>query len=280
MPQPVDLLLITYNRHAYLEKAIPQLVEDRSDFRVYWWDNHSSDGAVEVVRDLADERFVRFHASEENVRQGPPTRWFLAECSSDVVGKIDDDVLLPAGWTERFAPLVRSHPKLGMLGCWMFMPEDYDERQASQNFVTIDGHRIFRTLRIGGCSFVVRKELLESFLSDRFTRGIPVDRVAMSLAGYVSGYPLPLQMAHHMDDPRSSHCLMHDSKHSPAEHSFTMRNFGFETLEEYGRWIAEDARTVQQTPYEEQLRLARLERDPSLLGRVRRRWRRVLARRR
>jgi len=269
MHQPVDLLLITHNRRAYVEKAIPRLWEDGADFRVYWWDNHSTDGAIDVVVGHADERLVESQRSTENLGQLAPTRWFLEVSRSDVVGKIDDDVLLPPGWTERFVPLVRSHPELGMLSCWMYMPEDWDQDQAEKNVVAVGGHRIFRASTLGGCSFVVRTELLKRFFLPDSNRGLPVDRLGMSLAGFVSGYPLPLAFAHHMDDPRSPHCLMRDPNHPQTQFSYTMQNFGFESLEEYGRWIAADARFFLQTSFADQIRGPRLLRDRSVTGRLR-----------
>jgi hypothetical protein len=268
MPDPVDLLLITHNRRRYVEKTLETLVRDPAAFRVYWWDNHSTDGATDVVRALLSERLSATHLSDRNVYQGVPTRWFLETSRSDVVGKIDDDVLLPIGWLDRFTPLVRENATLGMLGCWMFMPEDWDEEMARQNCIRVAGLRIFRVLTMGGCSFVARREVLLRFLLDEPLQGLPVDKPGMSLAGFISGYPVPLEFAHHMDDPRSPHCRMRDPKSSPDEWSYTMGHQRFDSLDEYARWIEADARYYQETPFNEQLRIARLRRDPTVLGRM------------
>jgi len=267
MSEPVDLLLITHNRREYVQKTIASLFQDPARFRIYWWDNGSTDGTIDVVRSSSDGRLVESYLSRDNVNQGIPTRWFLDTSRSDVVGKIDDDILLPSGWTERIAPIIRSDDTFGMLACWTFMPDDWNEPVAIRNVITHRGHRIFRMLTVAGCSFLARKQLLKQFqVADRVS--LPVDRVAMSLAGFVSGCPLPLALAHHMDDPRSPHCLMRNPAFPDSQLSFTMRRLGFTSLEQYASWIAADARHYQVRPFAQQLRVARLRRDRSFLGRL------------
>lgn len=267
MGEPVDLLLITHGRRAYVEKALPRVLEDPADFRIYWWDNASSDGTIDFVRSLRDERLVESRLSPENQRQAAPLHWFLDRCRSEVVGKIDDDVLLPIGWTRRFRRMILDDERFGMLACWNFMPEDWDEAAAAHNVVRLGGHRIFRMLTVGGCSFLARADLLRRFRVEG-RKALPLDRVAMSLAGFVSGCPLPLAFAHHMDDPRSPECRMRTPGAVEGDASFTMRRLGFDSLERYAEWIAADARHYQVTPFSRQLRQARLRRDRSLVGRL------------
>ncbi|MEQ9022138.1 MAG: glycosyltransferase, partial [Pseudomonadales bacterium] len=126
-------LLITWNRRDYVEKTLSNLLVDPSDFRLYCWDNASQDGTADLIASINDPRVVKRHFNKENVNQYEPCIWFFETATSDVIGKVDDDILLPAGWTERIAPMIRQEPKFGMLGCWIFMPEDWNESLAQKN---------------------------------------------------------------------------------------------------------------------------------------------------
>lgn len=271
MSEPVDLLLLSCNRRRYLEKTLHQLLSDPAEFRLHCWDNGSTDGAADIIASLDDPRVVRKHFNRENVGQQEPSFWFLDTVPGDVCGKIDDDILLPHGWTERIAPMVRSEQALGMIGCWIFMPEDWDEEAASQNIVRVGEFDVFQVTSVAGQSFLARKDLLNAYRRAN-AQGLPVARGRMSRDGYISGNPArPLLMAHNMDDPRSPHCLMAADHADGTQQAFTMRNQKFATLDEYAAWIAADARRRQTVPIERQLRRLRLNfaRRKSVLGKVR-----------
>lgn len=279
MNDPVDLLLITWNRRAYVEKTLACLFASRSDFRLYCWDNASCDGTAELIAALDDPRVACKHFAAENAMQRDPTLWFLETARGDVGGKIDDDILLPGDWIERIAPLVRAEPRFGMLACWIYMPEDWDEALAAPKVVEVGGVRVFRNTWVAGQSFLARREHLRRYINPPGGGyGFPIDQVAMTKAGLINGYPLPILMAHNMDDPRSPHCLMNGPGGMGEQAALTARNRGFTTPGAYGRWIAEDARRVLRDPVERQLRRSRLAEDRSLLGRVRLRLDRILAR--
>jgi len=271
MNQPVDLLLITWNRHEYVEKTLVNLLASKSEFRLYCWDNASADGTAKLIAELDDSRVVQKHFSRENVMQYQPTLWLLEQAKSDVVGKIDDDILLPEGWIEQIAPLVRAEARLGMLGCWIYMPEDWDEAAAAHKIINVSGARIFQNMWIAGQSFLARRSLLQNYiLPPGSTYGFPIDQGQMTMDGYINGYPLPLLLAHNMDDPRSPHCLMNRSTGMGEQAALTARVNRFRTPDEYVAWIAADARRILRDPISLQLERMQRERDRSLFGRARR----------
>lgn len=273
MVQPVDLLLITWNRREYVEKTLPTILSDPSDFRLYCWDNGSQDGTADLIAAIDDPRVVKRHFNSENVGQYKPCMWFFETATSDILGKVDDDILLPAGWVDRIAPMVRKEPKFGMLGCWIFMPEDWNETLALHNIIELSGERVFRCTTIAGQSFLARKEHLVRYSipnEESYSHGLPVNRMQMSLDGLISGYPLPILYAHNMDDPRSPMNVKTKSGNLGSDAALTARKLKFESAEDYAKWIAADARRRQEIPFDKQIERELLLRDHSLMGRLKR----------
>ncbi|MEJ1339124.1 MAG: glycosyltransferase [Candidatus Sedimenticola sp. (ex Thyasira tokunagai)] len=270
--EPVDLLLITWNRKDYVEKTLKNLLEDDADFRLYCWDNDSQDGTADIIASLDDPRVIRKNFSKENVKQRAPTLWFFDNAISDVVGKIDDDILLPHGWTQRIAPIIRENTEVGMLGCWIFMEEDWDEVLGAHKIINIGGVQVLHNISIAGQSFLARLDYLKRYIrSENDGYGFPVDQYHMTVDGLINGYPLPILFAHNMDDPRSRHCLTNSTDSISEYSALTARMRGFKTADEYSKWIADDARKVLSEPVSLQTKRLRILKDQSFVGRFRKR---------
>ena len=261
----VELLMITHNRRPYVEKALQRLLSDPTEFALHVWDNASIDGAAEVIEDLDDPRIARKVFSKENMMQDAPTHWFLEGASADLVGKVDDDTLVPAGWIETLAAAVEDIERPGMIGCWTFMPEDFERNRiaAEKKIERFGRHQIIRDIAIGGTGIVMRRSIVTNYL-EGWSKGwsFPIDRPRMTLDGYVSGWYYPLLLAEHMDDPRSKHCLMNRTDGMGGTAALTAQARGFRTPEEYTDWIMADADTKLQKTVQEQLREYRRSRRP------------------
>jgi len=92
----------------------------------------------------------------------------------------------------------------------------------------------------------------------------------MTRDGFVNGFPLPIIQAHNMDDPRSMHYINRNDEKLGEHAALTARVRGFKNADEYGRWIAEDAKNILIGPLKEQLKKEYIQRDQSLVGKVRR----------
>lgn len=275
--EPVDLLLISWNRRKYLEKTLENLLADPTEFRLYCWDNASEDGSSDIIASLDDPRIVKKHFSKENVRQRAPTLWFFDQAKSDLVGKIDDDILLPHGWSERIAPIVRGNQEIGMLGCWIYLEEDWDAELAKHKIIKVGKDAVFQNMWIAGQSFLARLDYVKKYIQPENTGyGFPIDQYQMTENGLINGYPLPILFAHNMDDPRSEFYIESKNGKLGLHSALTARMRKFENSEEYGQWIAADARNVLIDPVNTQVKRARLNRDQSLIGKVRRRVDRYL----
>jgi glycosyltransferase involved in cell wall biosynthesis len=265
MDRVPSIVMICWNRLEYLERTVTHLLADPSDFRLYFWDNGSTDGATDFIADLRDDRIEARQFSKENVRQAPPWFWFLDNAKGDIVGKLDDDILGPQGWMTRFADMIADEPKLGLLGAWVYQPEEWDEALAAHKIRDVGQWKIFQNAWVGGCIMLGRKEVFNRF-SPRDSKlwGTPIDHIEVTRAGYVSGYPLPMAFAENLDDPRHPLCRMNRPGGWDEFAAYTARMRDFAGPEEYGQWIAEDARKVLTETMEWQTRWIR----PTLKDRI------------
>jgi glycosyltransferase involved in cell wall biosynthesis len=268
--------MVTWNRREYFARSVANVLADPSDFRLCFWDNASSDGVRDIIAGLKDERIAAKHFADENVGQFQPWHWFLENCSGDIIGKLDDDIIGEHGWMARFANMISEFSQLGVLGAWVYLRSEWDETAARHKFTKVGPYTIFQNLSVPGGIFLARRSLLEKFSSKDPTRlGVPIQQSRICKAGFINGYPYPISFADHLDDPRSPHCRMNRPGGWDQFAAYSARMRHFSGPAEYGRWIAADARKVLETSVQEQLRNSLPSPVDKLKLKVRRRFTKV-----
>lgn len=251
-----SILMVSWNRREYYERTMAHLLADPSDFRLHLWDNGSEDGLADYIADLKDDRILTRHLNPTNVGQYEPWHWFVDRCTTGVGGKLDDDILGETGWMTRFADMLMAEPQFGLLGGWVFLPEEWDPVVAAHKIRRVGDYEIFHTVGVPGCIFLGRIETLRRFSSfDPQARGVPIEHKTITRAGLISGYPLPISFAHNQDDPRSPYCRMNRPGGWDQFAAYTARMQKFSGPQEYGEWIARDAREILEMPIADQLKL-------------------------
>ena len=56
-----------------------------------------------------------------------PTKRFWKETKAELVGKIDNDILVPKGWVQKLTDVHQRVPNLGVAGYCHFRKEDFDD---------------------------------------------------------------------------------------------------------------------------------------------------------
>jgi hypothetical protein len=273
MKEPVDILFITYNRIDYVNKTINHLLGDKANFRLYLWDNGSKDGAADIIGGLKDERIAERHLCPVNVMQAYPTEWFLERCSSEIIGKIDDDTIAPYGWIDKIGNTIKKNDSLGMIGCWTFWPQDYERNRikASKKVIDFEDHQILHNSYIGGTAFLMRRDNAKKyFIKNHMGNAFPINRIKMTVDGYISGWYFPLIYAEHMDDPRSEYCLMTKKDGFNKNAALTAKVRNIKTPEQYLKWIMKDADIILNTPVKQQLK--NIQSEYSLINRIKRKF--------
>lgn len=256
--KPVDLLLITWNRREYVEKTLKKLLANDDDFRLYCWDNGSTDGAADIINEARDERIVEKHFCPVNVMQQFPTEWFLNKSQNEIIGKVDDDTLVPEGWVDDISSLIIEHNKIGMVGCWTYWQDDYERNKDVIDrikTVNVGKHSLIQNIVIGGTAFLVRKKLAIDYFNDKGQGyAFPIDRVKMTVDGYISGWYKPIILAEHMDDPRSAHCLMNKSGALGVSASLSAKRRNINDAKTYLDWIKNDVDNHMNTSVADQIK--------------------------
>jgi glycosyltransferase involved in cell wall biosynthesis len=233
----IDLVFITYNRLEYTKLALASvLAEPTEEFSLTIWDNASTDGTVEYLKDeVNDQRIADIVFSKENVGQVTAVNEVWGRSEADLLGKLDNDCLVTPGWTRTLAQAHNDIPKLGVIACWHYFPDDFDYERAKHKIQTFNGHQILRHPWTCGTGLLIKRDTFEKL--GPIQGKTPWEYwLKMAMAGYINGFYYPLVYQEHMDDPRSKHSHLKDeaSYQAAKKVTVTINSPGLETLAD--RW--------------------------------------------
>lgn len=243
-----DVLMITHNRPEYTELALSRLFETCPEgCRIWLWHNGTDQRTLSVVdKFISHPRVFRFKHSEENRMLREPTNWFWSNAKGALLGKVDDDCLMPHGWIERLAAIHSDEPKAGALSSWPFLQDDYKEELAARKLITLKGgHKLLHNLWVGGSGYLVKRQSVEQIGLLRDRDSFSGWCVRLAKAGYLNGWPVPLLLMDHMDDPASPHTLIRSEADFQARASPNTRRTGVNSYEEYCQRARSGAVEVQ-----------------------------------
>jgi len=209
-----SIVLVTYNRLEYTKKTINCLLNDQDEFDLYIWDNASIDGTKEyLMEEIKDSRIKEIYLSIENLGQTAAMNYFWAKCNTDLVGKLDNDILISPGWVKTISEAHKDIEMLGAVACWHFWEEDFNYEIAKKKIKKYGNHQILKHPFVGGTGFLLkRKTYLKMGPWEEGSPNIGTTSyfLKMALSGYINGWYYPLITQEHMDDPTSKHCIFKD----------------------------------------------------------------------
>ena len=212
------ILYITFNRLYYTEKTLPVLLDSCDyPFMVRIVDNGSTDGTVEYLKSLNHSRIEQIIYNKKNRGLIKPTKDFWKESNAELVGKIDNDILVPKNWVKKLIDAHLKIPQLGVCGYCHFRKEDYNKVVVSQKVEGINGVYIRRQPWIGG-NYLIKSHHIKNipgytqswkFLKKRIFHGFTKYQKKLSKEGLIHGYLCDkkknLLLWEHIDDPRNEH---------------------------------------------------------------------------
>lgn len=243
----VDVLMITYSRADYLRLTLPHLLATADErTRIWLWHNGQDGDVLDVVREhVGHPRVHRFHHSRDNVKLRAPTNWLWAEADGELVGKVDDDCIVEAGWVDRLRAAHASHA-FGALGSWRFRPEDFRPDLATPKIADFPGgHRVLRNLWVQGSGYLVPRSVVSEMGPLRDGQSFTQYCIEVARTGRVNGWLFPFITEEHMDDPRSPMSPLRTDADLQRNLPLSAQAHGVTTLEEWTRQMQRSAMLVQ-----------------------------------
>jgi len=249
----IDLAFVTHNRLKYTKLALASVLADpMEEFSLTVWDNASTDGTVEYLkREVSDRRAVDIIFSKENVGQTAAVNKIWGKSKADLLGKLDNDCLVTPGWTRTLAQAHIDIDNFGVIACWHFFPDDFDYERAKHKIQLFGKHQIFRHPWTCGTGFLMKRDIFRKFgpMPGNATTKYWLN---MAATGYVNGWYYPLIYQEHMDDPKSSYCMIKDEEtyHKAAKTTFGLKTGRYNNIEGRLRWREEIIRNLLDDPYD------------------------------
>jgi glycosyltransferase involved in cell wall biosynthesis len=244
----IDILMITYNRPDYTRLSLTRLLETCDEtMRVWLWHNGDHAETLEIVKTLADHpRVHEFHHSKENKKLREPTNWLWQNSHGRLLGKVDDDCLVPPGWVET---LRRAHcvaSDVGIVSCWHFREEDFVPETANKKIRTLaGGHRLMLNCWTGGSGYLMKRECISAAGIMRPNESFTGYCIRLGLSGWTNGWYFPFLYQDHMDDPRSPNTLLKTDEDLTRYLPLSARANGVKTLAEWEAQLKRSALLVQ-----------------------------------
>ena len=115
VPFGFSIVVATYNRSRFLRQNLRSLLSATElPFELIVWDNNSSDGTADVVREfVAAGAPIRYLRCERNIGTNGYARAFLSARYGYLVEADDDVLAVPRGWDREMDRAFRTIPRLG-----------------------------------------------------------------------------------------------------------------------------------------------------------------------
>jgi GT2 family glycosyltransferase len=174
MPKKASVILVNYNGLAHLDACIPSVLgQSYPSLEVIFVDNNSDDGSLEYAR----EKFpgLTFVANEENPGYAGGINSGLARASGDYIAPLNIDTEVAANWLSSMVSFLDANPQAGAVTPRILLFDRRDTVNARGLNIHVTGLGFCRELYrkdddlpmavkvagISGCSYLIRRELLE-----------------------------------------------------------------------------------------------------------------------
>lgn len=249
----IKVLMLTHNRTSYTRITLGGLLDSLPDYaNVTVWDNASGPELRKVLDEFRDHpRLEEVYLSDQNLKLRDPTNWFWEKSKDcDFVSKVDDDCLLSKGWVESLVEHHEDFPDSGVIGTWRFYPEDNEERDLEPKIRKGESKSIFLNCWVQGSGYLLRRSVIDRMGLIQSKESFPHYCIRAAKKGYVNGFAYPFIFEDHFDDPRSKYSEIRTQDDLDRYMPLTAKQFGVKTVEQWLEHNRDQAKILEQSPYD------------------------------
>jgi len=244
----IKILMITFNRPEYTKLSLSRLCDSvPKNAKIVIWDNSSNQETINVIKKFEGHpRIERIIYNKTNDKLRGPTNWFwMNSKDADLIGKVDDDCLVPDNWCEILQQAHIDIPDAGVLGCWRFLPEDFNEEMAMKKIQSFRGHKIMRNCWIEGSGYLMKRVIIKKIGYLRPKESFTTYCIRAAAKGFINGWYYPFLYQEHMDDPRAEHTGIRTETDFQRLKPLSAINFKIETREAWDERLRKSAQRLQ-----------------------------------
>jgi GT2 family glycosyltransferase len=245
----IKVLMIAHNRPEYVRLSLDRLCNSApNNLKVTIWDNGSGSETKDVVKKYEKHACVErvvYNGKNELLRV--PTNWFWQNnLDADLLGKVDDDCLVPENWADVLERAHRDIPQAGFLACWHFLPQDVRQDLVLKKIQTFGEHQIMRNCWVGGSGYLMKREVTDRNGMLRPNETFTDYCIRASSKGFINGWYYPFLYQEHMDDPRTPHTAIRSEEDFQRLIPLSAKTFNVKTREQWIQRMTVSALKLQE----------------------------------
>ncbi len=155
----IGMVMLTFNRLKYTKIVLDNYFKTtKVPHQLHIWDNHSTDGTREWLIKVAKRKYpITITLNPRNIGiPGAIRQYFKLSKGKDLVGKIDNDLLIGNRWLENFVEAFEKVPQLAVAGA-------YNKLHAPSSFQNYHGAFLNPTRSGMDGVFLARRSIIDKF---------------------------------------------------------------------------------------------------------------------
>lgn len=180
----VSIIILNYNGRKFLQECLDSVLKQSySDFEIILFDNCSSDDSLSFLSANYKSDKLKIIVSEKNLGFAGGNNDALKYSKGEYIVLLNNDTIVEESWLKELVEAVNISPDTGIAQSIVFtegIPLKYFEMNGTLNlfghnimrFFEIDKNGIGDIFMVTGCSFIIKREVLNSvnglFLDEYF----------------------------------------------------------------------------------------------------------------
>jgi len=245
----IKILMITFNRPNYVKLSLTRLCDTiPENTKIVIWDNASARETVDVIKQFEGHpKIERIIYNKTNEKLRGPTNWFWENSNdADLLSKVDDDCLVPQNWCEILGQAHIDIPEAGILGCWRFLPEDFNYEIAKKKIESFGKHKIMRNCWVEGSGYLMKRTVLDKVAYLNTEESFTTYCIRAAAKGFINGWYYPFLYQEHMDDPRAKHTGIRSEADFRRLLPLSAKKFNIHNKEEWVERLRKSAQKLQE----------------------------------